>query len=211
MGEAAEQIEQQAAEQVIEGSGPSCGGRVTVAVAKTVGADSIVLKTPPRSYWWRSADRWDWASIYIDDTTGTLAISSSFGSWAFTWGTHSIGTRTFHEFLATTYPDYVAGKLMPPQRRYVPSFTTTKKALMQTVLEERRGGHLDRDVARARWNELRDWDESDEHNCLEWTWPDYLHGDYYDCVREERTSETRNYEEVIHPIVVRCARGEVSS
>lgn len=52
-----------------------------------------------------------WALVFIDEPTGTLAIHSDWGDWAFSWPNPGRGTGTLKQFLANGSYDYLAGKL----------------------------------------------------------------------------------------------------
>lgn len=165
-----------------------------------------ITSTKAGVYRCRWNDGWDFAVIYIDDETGTLAISSSYGNWSFTWGTRHLGVPTLHQFLCRpTDAGYVASKLIPAGRDRIASFTETKKQLIRSLLEDRRRGGMDPKKARTRYDELKDWDEDAEHEPAHWTWPQFLHDCYFECIAEEPTREYRAYTETIHALVLRCA------
>jgi len=147
---------------------------------------------------------WEWATIMIDENTGTLAITSSFGNWSFTWGKHALGCPTLHGFLSGTHSDYVASKCIPRDCREVYDFEVTKQALIKDLLLERRLRRVDNFIARERYDELRDWTEDDDRSPSAWSWPDWV--DVYESAEKVQTTEDRCFQEVIHPIVVKLAK-----
>lgn len=58
---------------------------------------------------------YDWAVVFIDEASGTVAIHSSYGEWSFCWPANGRGTRTLKEFLCYSGSgcyDYLANKFM---------------------------------------------------------------------------------------------------
>lgn len=104
-----------------------------------------------------------WATWYVDDRTGTLALESDWGSYAYRWGRGSwlgVDPPDLSLALATRLGcDYVARKLFGP-RATAHDAEATKSEFRREIRERRRAGEFDRETARALWRELDDVDWS---------------------------------------------------
>ncbi|MEC7520127.1 MAG: hypothetical protein VYE22_09700 [Myxococcota bacterium] len=103
-----------------------------------------------------------WAAFYVDDTHGTLALVSDWGTWSHRWwrGPWLCESQHLSDALGMWVgADYVARKLFAG----VPDEfdgRATVKGWRAEVLEARRSGGLTRDEARAAWRALDELDSS---------------------------------------------------
>lgn len=98
-------------------------------------------------------DNGEWCRLAIEEETGRIWITSSYGDWSFCF-THR-GERSIYRFLAgCNDPDYLAGKLMGA-RSQVFDIERTVAGIRECILEMRRDGDLEKDEARHEW-ELAD-------------------------------------------------------
>ncbi len=94
-----------------------------------------------------------WAIFYVDESTGTLAIVSDFGSWSHRWGggPQHWGAPTFLEFLKGASEGYIADKLCYGRTRELVDADATGKAMMEDLkkrcLSDEKQGELEDDIA----------------------------------------------------------------
>lgn len=100
-----------------------------------------------------------WATFYVDDARGTLAIESDWGSYAYRWGRGSwLGVEPPDLSLALrgrigSDSDYIARKLLGAKvRAYCPE--TTRREWFRLIARRRRDGVLSRGTARDAWDEV---------------------------------------------------------
>lgn len=101
-----------------------------------------------------------WAAFYLDDTHGTLALVSDWGTWSHRWGRGSwlCESQNLSDALRERFgADYVARKLFVGVPDEFDGPATVKGWRVQ-VLEERRSGSLTRSQARGAWDALNDLD-----------------------------------------------------
>lgn len=142
----------------------------------------------------------EWAFIYVDETTGVFSCYSSFGTYAYCW-TH-IGTATLKEFLSGLDFDYFMGKTRQGYRRFDPDATV--KGVKEYIIERRRDGSLDRTDARNAWTDADDLWQNDSHEffealCSSGPLMKLYGGDYYDIARERPDGNSRGFWEKIWP------------
>ncbi len=104
-----------------------------------------------------------WATWYVDDRAGTLALKSDWGGYTHRWGRGSwlgVEPPDLSRALATRLgADYIARKLVGTRARTHDAMATEAE-FRREVTERRRAGHLDRETARLLWLELDDVDWS---------------------------------------------------
>lgn len=109
-----------------------------------------------------------WATVYIDDERGTLAIESDWGTFSHRWGkgTHlhpsSLLTQALPQFLKDRW--YTAGKLGSGHKKEYDA-QATERAVRERLLERRRAVRIAAPLAREAWGELDraiDWDAGPE-------------------------------------------------
>ncbi len=157
----------------------------------------------------KTSEGWrEWAIIHVHDELGMLSIVSAFGNWSHCWAPRHLGYPTLHEFLAHTNADYVMGKLAKREEWEEVSFKETKKALIQSLLESRRGGYPSKETARKRFDSLVSWDESDD-NCWDWDWPEWIQ-DRGEEVRHAETATAESFQLQIWPVLRKCVVDELA-
>ena len=111
-----------------------------------------------------------WAIFTVNDATGELNLQSDWGDYAYRWPARpeSLGAENLTAFLvnARADSDYVARKLFGGDTTEFDA-DATAEALRDAIVSRRRKNEIDRDVARAAWDELARWGPSsydDFHN-----------------------------------------------
>lgn len=108
----------------------------------------------------------EWAEIVMT-STGMFAATSDWGNYSYAW--RSIGCSDFREFMARMDhdPGYVMGKIALGDE-YMPEETLA--AVKKAILEATASSDIDRDTARACFDELADsYDSlSDEFQFSRW-------------------------------------------
>lgn len=84
-----------------------------------------------------------------------LLVHSSYGSWAYHWSHCGCDGR---QFLIDGSKQYIMGKLVPQQDRYVFDPKASEKALRRHILELRRTGDLPKGKARDMYDAACDLD-----------------------------------------------------
>lgn len=137
-----------------------------------------------------------WATFYVDDAQGTLAIESDWGSYAYRWGRGSwLGVEPHDLSLALSGRigndhDYIARKLFGPKvDAYDPE--ATEREWRDEILRARREERCSGEAARDAWETLRHVDFQDERGAVETAWENRsLRGVITDPVELRRTSKT---------------------
>lgn len=97
-----------------------------------------------------------WATFYVDDAQGTLAVASDWGSYSYRWGRGShlaVDPPDLSRALATRFgAHYVANKLFPEHHVYDPQ--ATERAWRDWLIQLRRDGSIGREEAREAWDEI---------------------------------------------------------
>lgn len=113
-----------------------------------------------------------WATFYIDDERGTLAVVSDWGTRSYRWGRGawlSVDppdlSRALLHFTANNHYDYVTGKLFSGDREEYDQVETLKE-FKRHLISRRRDGWLERDEARELWTQLLEIDFYDRDNVL---------------------------------------------
>lgn len=103
-----------------------------------------------------------YATFYVDDAQGTLAVESDWGCWAYRWGRGS-WIHPSHDLSAAlrgqigSDHDYVTRKLFGANDdEYNPE--ATRKAWRERLLEQRRCGRITRELAREAWDQIGEID-----------------------------------------------------
>lgn len=91
---------------------------------------------------------------------GTIQISGDFGPWGHTW-TH-IGDKTFIDFLGKLSFDYAMNKLVGREDLYGFDFDRSVEGIRSRIIELRHGKSLEKEQARAYWDELENIEASTE-------------------------------------------------
>lgn len=97
-----------------------------------------------------------WVLATVNDGTGGLDISSSYGAWSYRWNTAGLGSR-LTEFLAGSDVDYLARKLLAGEqgRQFSPRATITaiRRKLCERRLADGREALAERidDPQELRW------------------------------------------------------------
>ena len=99
----------------------------------------------------------DWAHISIDEETGVVAITSSYGDYTYIW--RSIGTDTLLEFVCGLNFDYAMGKFLGQRSCF--DAKATIKSYREAILEYRLRWDIEEDDARKYWNELGEIEDHD--------------------------------------------------
>lgn len=156
----------------------------------------------------KATEGWrEWAIFVVHDELGLLSIVSAFGNWSHCWAPRHLGHPTLHAFLAQTNVHYVMGKLGKGDEWTEVSFAATKRALLDEVLECRRGGLITRKQARARYDELVDWNEDDDPNG--WDWPDWV-SDHWERIESAETGVAVAFRHQIWPVLRKCIEDELA-
>lgn len=99
---------------------------------------------------------------YPQNTTWvSVAILSSFGSWAHHW--QHCGPSDWRNFLASLDEDYAMRKLMGTAWQVFSPEATLREA-RRSVIERRRTGELNRSAAREAWDEMNEIEADGERN-----------------------------------------------
>lgn len=161
----------------------------------------------------KTTEGWrEWAIFVVNDELGLLSIVSPFGNWSHCWAPRHLSAPTLHHFLGRRMDvDYVMGKLATHDEWYAVSFEETKKSLIRELLESRRGGYPSKEKARARYDELVAWEESDDTGYArdEWDWPDWIQ-DRWERVQEAPTAKAEAFRLQIWPVLQKCIRDELA-
>lgn len=83
-----------------------------------------------------------WAIFRIDETSGSLAVESDWGSYAYRWGHGGRREKTLREFLSTCSEGYIATKLLYGHRERVFDEDTTRKEMKKLAREWFKGGEI---------------------------------------------------------------------
>lgn len=137
-----------------------------------------------------------WATFYIDDAQGTLAIESDWGSYAYRWGRGpwlGVEPPDLSRALAGSIGDdhdYIARKLFRSKAdAYDPE--ATEREWRSEIVRARREGRCSAEAARDAWDTLRHVDFQDERGAVETAWENRsLRGVITDPVELRRTSKT---------------------
>lgn len=103
-----------------------------------------------------------WATFYLDDAQGTLAVESDWGSWAHRWGRGS-HLDASHDLSAALKgrigddPDYIARKLFGSSVEEYDA-SATADHWRELIIERRRSQRIDRELARAAWEQVDEID-----------------------------------------------------
>jgi hypothetical protein len=104
-----------------------------------------------------------WATFVIDDTQGTLSITSDWGDWAYRWGRGSnlgVSSHDLSEALRTRFGhDYVASKLLAGNT-WVFDEDASRRRVRERLLRMRRERALSSEDAREAWNAIESEFES---------------------------------------------------
>jgi hypothetical protein len=107
-----------------------------------------------------------WATFYVDDAQGTLAVESDWGSYAHRWGRGAwLGVEPHDLSLALATRlgiDYVARKLFLGRENELRAYDekATERRWREDILQGRRRGWILRGDARDAWDALADVDFS---------------------------------------------------
>lgn len=83
-----------------------------------------------------------WAIFRIDESSGSLAVESDWGNYAYRWGHGGRRERTLREFLSTCSEGYIATKLLYGHREQVFDEETTRKEMKKAAREWFREGRI---------------------------------------------------------------------
>lgn len=159
-----------------------------------------------------------WAAFYVDDTHGTLALVSDWGTWSHRWGrgpwlceSQNLSDALLGGFGA----DYVARKLFVgvPDEFDGPA---TVKDWRAEVLEGRRSGGLTRDEARAAWRALDELNSSAPADLLlqEALADEDLHrviaDDYWESAVYRKPHSFGVVKDALLPLLFEALKGEVA-
>ena len=102
------------------------------------------------------AERGEWVSLRLEESTGSVCILSDFGHWSYFWPPAHRG-ENLPKFLSRLCSDYAGGKFLGAALDvYDPQKTAA--FIRETILEERRDGGLTKTQARDEWILSRDLD-----------------------------------------------------
>ncbi len=159
---------------------------------------------PASVYVCRWPKHWGWAIITLHDATGFFGIVSDHGSWSYIWHPSNIGQPSLHHFLAQADWHYVAKKCRPDNLEK-PDPDETCRFHQREICERRREGRLSKEVARERWDEVKDWTNNGmEYSVL----PDWI--DAYDAVSVSLTGESRAFRDIVWPVAQRAIREAIA-
>lgn len=107
-----------------------------------------------------------WATILVG-SDGFFSAVSDYGNYAFRWCHH--GCNDFREFLlnAERSPDYFVVKLSTHPWPY--NGPDTLQAVKKYILEARREGIMEKEIAREEWDLLEDNEDLDNEMVF-WDW-----------------------------------------
>lgn len=152
----------------------------------------------------------EWAIFVVHDELGLLSIVSAFGNWSHRWAPRNLGDPTLHHFLARTNADYVMGKLARHETWNEYSFKKTKEALIEELLANRRDGCITKEKARARFDELAQWEEDDgDYVTGNWEWPEWV-TDRWERVCETPSPVAEAFKDQIWPVLRKCITDELA-
>lgn len=171
------------------------------------------------AYHFRGA-RFGWAVCTINEASGELLITSSWGNWAHRWPVGSLGEPSLTVFIARGDVDYLARKLQGGGRSVGKKFSSSKtvaswrKALCRRRLEEGRKPHpkLSRQHARLVWFDLDELEEIDNRDLFiqqAYDHPniaDWITDVPYEDIKTEQTLEDRALRETILPGLIKVLR-----
>lgn len=109
-----------------------------------------ITKTTVEIYKIRFESGLYWANFTVDDLgeKGRIQIASDFGSWQYYW--NGCGCP-FKEFLTQLEIEYTAGKF--GESRWFDHEATIKQFKID-ILQARRSGDIDEEIAKELWNEI---------------------------------------------------------
>lgn len=103
---------------------------------------------------------WDYVWITYDDVKGFLSITSSYGNWSFIWSAMGEGT-TLTDFIIRAGDDYLANKMWGRDQEMF-EYDEAVKDIKQSIVEDRRSGHIEKSHARLLWKEAEELGENYE-------------------------------------------------
>lgn len=108
-------------------------------------------------------DRGDWAFVFIDEKSGSVAIHSSYGDWSHSWPSPGRGDCTLKEFICHGSYDYMACKFESGRPEEFDG-DATQKSFTERLLKQRRGGDIEKEEARSLYDDLEvcEWNGSVE-------------------------------------------------
>lgn len=83
-----------------------------------------------------------WAIFRIDETSGSLAVESDWGNYAYRWGHGGRSERTLREFLSTCSEGYIATKLLYGHHERNFDEETTRKEMKKLAREWFKEGRI---------------------------------------------------------------------
>lgn len=108
----------------------------------------------------RLNDGWDYVWVTYNDIKGFLTITSSFGNWSYIWSAMGEG-NTLTDFVIKAGDDYLANKMWGKDQEMF-EYDEAVKDIQRAIIEDRRSGVLDSDLARLLWKEAEDLGEDYE-------------------------------------------------
>jgi hypothetical protein len=157
---------------------PRCSAPSAALRARVESGFEVTTSTA-RVYKVRSSRSWAVATIREWKGGGQIDVQSDDGNYAYVWT--ATGTPTLREFLLDVEYDYFMGKTHAGNGLSF-DFDATIKHIRETILDARKTGSLDKDEARARWNDIDEmshpFNEDEFHReFLEFDWA-YSYCDY---------------------------------
>ncbi len=113
-----------------------------------------IMKPAPT---WVVRDGYEWAIISINDDTGHVAISSSYGEFSYVW--RAIGNKTLLEFVCGLNFDYAMGKFLGMETHL--NFEKTIQNIKRQLLDFRLDRSLSKETARELWEEVDEMEKTE--------------------------------------------------
>jgi hypothetical protein len=161
----------------------------------------------------------EWAEVVLG-SNGFFSAVSDYGNYSFRW-TH-FGDRDFRAWLLGVDEHYVRSKIMACSNRKSDIYDdrSSLQAARRAICELRREGWLEKEDARAAWDEIDD-DYGQLHTEFEWNdWANHSRGAhliggyrdlYEEMFREMPEPQSRQFVERILPRLKEAIRAELAA